>query len=145
VERLIKRLASDIAFSLGYDDEKKSVLIYGLTAIMQISLTIVLVILFGILTGVPVEVLIVCFSASILRNYSGGVHAVTAGLCTSISVIYCTSTALLSRKLLFALYNPVPMIIAIVIIFGISYFIIYKYAPVDSPNKPIKTEKKICL
>ena len=143
MEKLAKKLASNIAVSLRYDDEKEAVISYGLTAIMQISLTVLLVLLFGLLVGAPVEALIVCFSASILRKFSGGAHAVAAGLCTFISTVYCTLTAYISRKLLFEISSHIAIIAAIVVIFGLSFLIVYKYAPVDSPNKPIKTEKKI--
>ena len=142
METLARKLANKIALSVGCDKEKEAVIAYGLFAVIQIAITIILVAIIGILAGVCIEALIICFSASILRKYSGGAHAETANLCTCISVIYCTLTAIISKKLLLFLYSPVPMIIAIAIIYGLSYLIIYKYAPVDSPNKPIKTEKK---
>ena len=142
METLARKLANKIAFSLGCDKEKEAVVAYGLFAIIQITITILLVLILGILVGACIEALIICFSASILRKYSGGAHAETANLCTCISVLYCTLTAIISKKLLLTLYSPAPMIMAIVIIFSLSYLIIYKYAPVDSPNKPIKTEKK---
>jgi accessory gene regulator protein AgrB len=50
--------------------------------------------------------------------------------------------AAVSRWLLAAIYVPIIMAAALVIVFGLSFFIVYKFAPVDSPNKPIRTEKK---
>lgn len=143
MEKLSRSLANKIASSLGYDSEKEAVMAYGLFAIVQIILTIVLVFLFGLLIGAPAEALITCLSASILRRSSGGVHAAHPNLCTSIGIVYCTLTAFISRKLLLNIYSPMMMAAAIIVIFGLSFLIIYKKAPVDSPNKPIKTEKKI--
>lgn len=143
MEKLARKLANNISSSLGYDDEKEAVIAYGLIAIIQIALTVLLVLLFGILVGAPVEALIICFSVSILRKYSGGAHAKTAELCTIFSVIFCTVTAVISKKLLTKVYYPIPMAIAVIIIFSLAFYIVYKYAPVDSPNKPIKTKLKI--
>ncbi|MEA4824923.1 MAG: accessory gene regulator B family protein [Clostridiaceae bacterium] len=142
MERLAKKLASNIAVSLGYDVEKEAVVAYGLIAIIQIILTTLLVLLFGFLAGVPVESLIVCFSVSILRKFSGGAHAGTAELCTSFSVVYCILTASISKWLLVGIYNQILMAFAIIVIFGLSFLAVYKFAPVDSPNKPIRTEQK---
>jgi accessory gene regulator B len=142
MEKLARKLASNISSSLGYDDEKEAVVAYGLIAMIQITLTTLLVLLLGILAGAPVEALIICFSVSILRKYSGGAHAKTAEFCTGFSVIYCILTAVISKRLLAGIYNPIAMAVAIIIIFALSFLIVYKFAPVDSPNKPIRTEKK---
>lgn len=142
MEKIARKLASNIAFSLGYDDEKEAVIAYGLIAIIQIILTVLLVLLFGILVGAPVEALIICFSVSILRKYSGGAHASNAELCTLFTVLYCTLTAVIAKKILTGIYYPVPMAIIVLIIFCFAFLVVYKFAPVDSPNKPIRTKNK---
>ena len=142
MEQLAKKLANNISLSLGYDAEKEAVVAYGLVAMIQISLTTALVLLLGILVGAPVEALIVCFSVSILRKYSGGAHAKTAEFCTCFSVIYCISAAVLTEKILVKIYDPFLMAVASVLIFALSFLIINKFAPVDSPKKPIRTDKK---
>ncbi len=142
MEKLARKFANNIARSLDYDSEKEAVIAYGLIAIIQILVTTLLVLLLGLLVGAPAEALVICFSVSILRQYSGGVHAGSAGLCAGIAAVYCTAAALASRKLLLPVYNPVPMSVAILITYIISFWIVCKYAPVDSPNKPIRTEQK---
>lgn len=142
MEKLAHKLAADISLSLGYDGEKEAVIAYGLTAIIQVSTTILLVLLLGILMRVPVEAMIVCFSVAILRKYSGGAHAETAEFCTGFSTAYCILTAFISKNLLIKAYSFVSMAIAIMIIYSLSFIAIYKLAPVDTPNKPIRTEKK---
>lgn len=142
MEKLAQNLARNISSSLGYDEEKEAVVAYGLTAIIQVSATVLLVLLFGILAGVLVESLIVCFSVAVLRKYSGGAHAETAEFCTCFSAVYCTLTAFLSKKLLTAIYSFIPMAAAVTLVFILSFVFIYKLAPVDTPNKPIRTEKK---
>ncbi|NCB51879.1 MAG: accessory regulator AgrB [Clostridia bacterium] len=142
MEKMARKLASNISSSLGFDDEKEAVIAYGLIAIIQITITIVLVLLFGLLVGAPVEALIICLSVSIFRKYSGGAHAKSAELCTSFSVLYCTLTAAIAKRLLTEVYYSVPMALALIVIFSLSFFIVYKYAPVDSPNKPIRSAEK---
>jgi accessory gene regulator B len=142
MEHLARKLASNIALSLGYNAEKEAVIAYGLIAIIQIIITVLLVLFFGILAGAPAETLIICFSVGVLRKYSGGAHAKTAELCTVFSVLFCTSTAVISKMLLAKIYYPVPMALAMAITFGLSFYTVYKRVPVDSLNKPIRTEKK---
>lgn len=142
MEKLAHELAAHISLSLGYDDEKKAVIAYGLTAIIQVSATVLLVLLFGTLMKVPAEAIIVCFSVAFFRKYSGGAHAETAEFCTCFSALYCTLTAFLSKRLLSAVYSTVPMAAAIILVFFLSFVTVYKLAPVDTPNKPIRTAKK---
>jgi len=142
MEKLVRKQASKMAASLGYDAEKEAVVAYGLIAIVQICITLALVLIFGLIVGAPLEAMIVCLSVSILRKYSGGVHADNAEFCTTFSVIYCTITAVLSKWLIVA-YSAFPMALAIAIIYVAAFAIAIRYVPVDSPNKPIKTEKKI--
>ncbi|MGI5971870.1 MAG: accessory gene regulator ArgB-like protein [Oscillospiraceae bacterium] len=143
MEKLARKLASKISASLNYDAEKEAVIAYGLIAIIQIAVTVLMIFIIGLLLDVYVEALIVCFSASIMRKYSGGAHAGSAELCTSFSIFYCLLTALVSKRLLTPVYHLLPMAAAAILIFALSLIVVYKKAPVDSPNKPIRTEKKI--
>ncbi len=142
MEKLAKKIAGNIAHQLGYDEEKEAVVAYGLFAIFQIFANILLVLFLGILIAAPAEAMIVCLSVGILRKYSGGVHASSAALCTVIEAVYCTATALISKRLILSAYNPEVMLAVIVILYPISFITVKKYAPVDSPQKPIRTEKK---
>ncbi|MPM08337.1 Accessory gene regulator protein B [bioreactor metagenome] len=142
MEKLARKIANNIARSLGYDEEKEAVVAYGLIAGIQIIETFFWVLLAGILIGAPVEAMIVCLSVGFLRQYSGGAHAGTAELCIGVGVVYSTASAFLSRRLLLAVYSPVFMLAAIVVLYLISIIVVRMHAPVDSPNKPIRTEEK---
>lgn len=142
MEKILRIQANKIAVSLGYDSEKEAVVAYGLIAIVQISITIFLALLFGFLVGAPLESMIVCFSVSIYRKYSGGAHAHDAEFCTIVSVVYCTLAAFVSKQLV-PLYHPLSMSIAVFFVYAFVFWVSYLFVPVDSPNKPIKTEKKI--
>ncbi len=142
MEKMVRRLANKIAVSLGYDEEREAVVAYGLLAIVQIGITIILALIFGLIVGAPVEAMIVCFAVSIFRKYSGGAHAYDADFCTIVSVVYCTVAALASRMLA-TIVNPGIVLIVVIICYILTYWIIYRYVPVDSPNKPITNKDKI--
>ncbi len=142
MEKMVRRLANKIAVSLGYDEEREAVVAYGLLAIVQIGITIILALIFGFIVGAPVEAMIVCFAVSIFRKYSGGAHAYDADFCTVVSVIYCTVAALASR-ILATIIDPVLVLIVMIICYMLTYWIIYRYVPIDSPNKPITNKDKI--
>lgn len=141
METWVRRLANKVAQSLGYDAEKESVIAYGLIAIVQVVLTVALALAAGLLIHAPAEAMIVCFSVSILRRFSGGAHADSLGLCTGITVVVCTLFAFLATRL--AIYTT-PLILTLITlaVYAFAYASIHRYAPVDSPNKPIRTEQK---
>ncbi len=142
MEKLTRKLATEVARSLDYDAEREAVIAYGLIGIVQIIITFTLVLIFGILVGAPVEALIVCAAVGLLRKYSGGAHAGSAELCNAISVVYSTSAAFVAKRYFSTVDHLIPQLSFIAVIFGVSYLIVYRLAPVDSANKPIKTVKK---
>ncbi len=142
MEKLAIRLANKISRELNYDDEKKEVVTYGLIALLQLVFTVFFVIVIGLFFGTPVEALIICFSVSCLRKYSGGAHVGTMGLCTFIGVAYSIGFSLISRYLLLPVLSAPSLCFISVAVYMISFWAIYKLAPVDSPHKPIKTERK---
>lgn len=142
MEKQIRQQAKKISAALNYDAEQEAVVAYGLIAMVQIAVTLLLVFILGLLVGAPIEALIICLSVSILRKYSGGAHADTIDFCTVFSVIYCTVAALLSKALA-GVYQPWWMLAAAIAVYACSFYYINRYAPVDSPNKPIKSANKI--
>ena len=142
MEPWVRRFANRIATELHLDAEREAVIAYGLIAIVQISLTLLLVVLFGLLVGALWEALVICLSVSIYRKYSGGAHAHDAEFCTVVTVVYCTLAALMARWLA-THYVPALMLAAIALTYGVAFWVAYRRVPVDSPNKPIKTERKI--
>lgn len=142
MEAWVRKRVSKMALSLGYDAEKEAVVAYGMIAIVQVLITLLLVIVFGLLVGAVVEALIICLSVSLLRRYSGGAHAYSADFCTVLTIVYCTLASLLAHRVA-AAYQPLAMLAAVLAVYGGGFAILLRYAPVDSPNKPIRSEAKI--
>lgn len=135
IGELSSKIATKIVAETGGNEERKSIIEYGIFAILQMGVALIFTIIFGILFNVLVEALIVSFSISILRKCSGGVHATSPTRCTVIGTIIC----ILIPKLVISIdMNIIYSIILGTIVFIISYYTVYKLAPVDSKNKPIK-------
>ena len=143
MEKIAHKLASNISKALNYNYEQEQVIRYGLIAIIQVLVTILLVSIIASILHILPEALIITFSVSLLRKYSGGSHANTIEACTATAVIYSIVFALISKTLLRPIFNSISLIAVTFTIFLLAYWIIYKKAPVDSPNKPIKSPQKI--
>ena len=142
MEKLSNNIANKVASELSLDNDNKEVIAYGAFAIMQMSLSIILVFLFGLLFHVAFEALIISFTGSILRKYSGGVHASSPGICNFIGIVVSVGQAIVISFLVSSVINLKLLIILGAVIFIWSYYIIYKLAPIDSIAKPIVKEAK---
>lgn len=143
MEKLSNRLASIISSELNYNQDKKEIIEYGAFALIQILITLILIAIFGIIFNVIWEALIVCFTGSLLRKYSGGAHASSPNTCTAISIIICIGQALIFKFLLVTICSITQILFLGILIFLWSCYLILKLAPVDSPAKPIKIQTKI--
>ena len=142
MEKLTNNIAGKVAAELNLDNDNKEVIAYGLFALMNMALSIILIIIFGMIFHVTMEALIVCFTGSILRKYSGGAHATSPGRCTAIGTIICIGQAILFLFLIGPVITPGLLLFLGIVIFTLAYYFIYKLAPVDSPSKPIRTKEK---
>lgn len=142
MEQLANRVASKIAKEMSYPEEQKRVIAYGLIAIFQSILMTTIVLMLGFILNTFIESAIMCFAVSILRKYSGGSHACSIASCTIIGIIFCTAFALLSKMIGAVLTSPIILIITAIFVFGAALIIAVLKAPVDSPNKPIRSVQK---
>ncbi|ACD52150.1 accessory regulator AgrB [Clostridium botulinum] len=139
IEYICEKISNYIAEELNFDDDKKSVINYGIFAFIQMGICIVLVAIFGVLFNVTIEALIVSFTISILRKSSGGMHASSPERCAIIGTVASVGMALIAKSIN---TNFSFVILFGIIVFVWSYYILYKLAPVDSIAKPIKNIEK---
>lgn len=142
MEKITNLIADKIAIELQLDKDKKAAIAYGTFAIMHMTLSIILVVIFGLIFHVMFEALIISFTGSILRKYSGGAHASSPGMCAAIGTTICIAQALLIRLLIYPIINSDLLLVLMLLTFVWSYYLILKLAPVDSPAKPIKKQEK---
>ncbi|MDV3427386.1 MAG: accessory gene regulator B family protein [Bacillota bacterium] len=142
MENLTKNIAEKIGSELGLDNDSKEVIAYGTFAILQTLLSIAVTVLLGYTFDILAETLIVSFTISILRKYSGGANASSPGICAAISAVIAVGLALLAAFIITPIINLNLFILLGLLSFSWSFFIIYKLCPVDSAAKPIKSQKK---
>lgn len=138
----MNNIATKIAKELDLDNNNKEVIAYGMFALTHITLSIVLIMIFGALFNVFKEALIISFTANILRKYSGGAHAKSPRNCAIIGTFVAVGQALVIVFLVKYIFNIFIIAFLGCIIFALSYCLIYKLAPVDSIAKPVKTVTK---
>lgn len=136
---LSKKIAENISLELNFDADKEEVIAYGIFGLLQIILSIGMVAILGFIFGVMKEAIIISIVMAIIRKSSGGVHATSPLRCMIIGTVICVG---ISKLILVS--NPTLNISVIInsLIFIIAYYFIYKVAPVDTPNKPIKKAEK---
>lgn len=142
MDNLTKNIAEKIALELGFDNNHKEIIAYGIFALLHTMLSVIFVIVFGVILGVGLEAFIVSLTISILRKYSGGVHANKPITCAIIGTVIAVGQAMVISLILVPLISLKVLIFLGIVTFVYSYCVIYKLAPVDSAAKPIKTEKK---
>lgn len=136
IERISNKIGHNIASYLNMDKDHEEIISYGALGLLQTSFSILLVIIFGLIFHILIECLIISFSISILRKYSGGVHSSSPNRCAIIGTFISVSLSIITIFIL----KIFPTIIAFFLfLIGLlySYYYIYKYAPVGSSSKPL--------
>lgn len=143
METLASNIAAKIAVQMDYDEDKKAVLAYGLTAIFQMTTIFIIISIIGFLFNFWYESMLIFFGVGIIRKSTGGAHSHTMNGCILISVLSITILSSFSRYLLnFAINNTTNYLISI-FIYIFCLIIFYLRVPVDNPNKPIVRSEKI--
>ena len=142
MQRLSKKIAADISQSLGKTQSEEEVIAYGLLGFFQLISNIGLTLFFGWLFRVPYLALLLSVSVSMLRRFSGGAHAETLNLCTLVGLFYSVFFAKLSVYLAYSTINKVILYGFSALILLSSWYVVWARAPVDSPQKPIRSIEK---
>jgi len=143
VETLAFNIAGKIAVEMNFDENKKAVIAYGLTAIFQIATIFAVISIIGILFDFWYESIIIFLGVGIIKKSTGGAHSQTMEGCLVISVLSITILSTLARYFFdFPLSKFVNFGISI-FVFIFCFIVFYIRVPVDSPNKPIVKPEKI--
>ena len=140
LEKISRNISDKLKKELNLEEDKRSIIEYGIFAFFQMGISILLVAIIGFIFNVMLEALIISFSGAILRKFSGGAHASTSTNCSIVGILISVIPAYIVKNI--ALNKNYIIIIGILLLIS-SFIIIYKLAPVDSPNKPIKKQEKI--
>lgn len=136
IDKFINHIVIRINDDIDLNEEKLEVIKYGIFAIVQISLSIIAVIIFGFIFNVLLEALIVSFTIAILRKSSGGVHATTPEICLLVGTAISVILGKLSINASEIIY------IENLVVYILSLIVVISKAPIQSKNKPIGVKKK---
>ena len=142
IENISKVIAKKVSLELNYDLEKEEVIRYGTYAIIQTLISIISVFIIGLIFRSAKEALVFLFTASILRKYSGGAHSESSNICTFLGILISTLVGILIKSKFLNEISFEAILILLGVVFIFAYYIVLRFAPIDTPNKPIKTEKK---
>lgn len=135
-ERIAVKIGNSIKSFSAIDEDKEQIIIYGAINLLQIIFSILWICVLGLIFDVFYEALLFSITVSILRKYSGGVHASSPSRCIFMSTIVALVVGTYINNILCNLSISAVLFISIVIIV-FSFIIVLKNAPVDSIKKPI--------
>lgn len=139
MERLINDISNFLERELGLSADSKEVAVYGLYVFFSTLTGVVSIILVGWLLDVVGLSLVAVITASGLRVLSGGAHSLNLRNCTLLGAIMAPGIALVAKHL-HGYFSP-QAVILLVIFAGLTGILsIIRYAPADTPNKPIISE-----
>lgn len=120
---------------LKFNEEKKEIVAYGLEKLIFTSLGFLAIILVGWILRIERETIAALIAGALLRKYSGGFHKATAWGCILYGAITYPAVAWLAHFIFNKYSSPgwPPLLIAGLIVLAV----VNRYAPVDSPGKPI--------
>ncbi|MFZ7121141.1 MAG: accessory gene regulator ArgB-like protein [Eubacteriaceae bacterium] len=119
------------------NDEKKTsieVYRYGVEVLLSILLNTVLILSLGWILNIFIEIAIFMLAFGLLRVLAGGYHAKTHLSCFLIYISTAVPTILLIRYFQMPLFQQ---LLFIELLSLVSLFLVYKFAPVDSKNRPM--------
>ncbi|WP_373844688.1 accessory gene regulator ArgB-like protein [Clostridium sp.] len=135
-EKIATFLGKKASILLAIDEDREQIVIYGAINLLQTTLSILWIVIAGFILGVLYEALIFSTSASILRKYSGGVHASSPNRCIIIGTTLSCATGLVINNFSYSISLTNTIIMGIFFI-TVSFIIVILKAPVDSIKKPI--------
>ena len=131
------RISSYLARELQYSEEQKAVLAYAVENILITVLGFAVIMLIGLLLQAPLETFFAALAAGTLRKFSGGAHFATPAKCLLTGGIVYPSYGLMVKNI-FMDYAQEPAFMAVLVAMAMaSLYLVLRYAPVDSANKPI--------
>ncbi|MBO5096500.1 MAG: accessory gene regulator B family protein [Bacilli bacterium] len=118
-----------------YDEEKISVIKYGLESIYLTITKLIIIALLAYIIGILKEVVIFLLIYNVMRTFSFGLHATKSWICLVSSTLIFISSPLICKYV----YIPIwcKVITGIILL-----FLYFKNAPADTKKRPIVNPKR---
>jgi accessory gene regulator B len=124
------------------NNEKRRVYYYGFQVILGELLKLIILILASLLLGTLQATIMATIAFVFLRTTAGGTHMDTYGKCMVVTLVIFLFTGVFAQYT-YQYWSDIQILILVIGTFVGGLFIIIKWAPGDTPNKPIKDPKKI--
>lgn len=140
ISEISKRTAGFLSKNMIIETEYEEVYAYGIEILLSTILNFIVALTIALISHKFVACLLNLTAFVTIRIYAGGYHADTHWGCMTtlvgVLLIFIFVIKIISLKLMMIL-SPILLIISAVVIF--------KYAPVEHPNKPLSEKKKLKL
>ncbi len=142
IDRCAYGLAKGLAKQMNESHEKRGVYYYGFQIVLGSIVKVLLLTIISLIFGAFVPTAILLFFFATLRVVAGGVHMDTYGKCiTSSLILFMACSVLVRYTYMYWSFALVVGFAAAVFLFGLLTMI--KWAPGDTPNKPITTVTQV--
>ncbi|NTV89019.1 MAG: accessory gene regulator B family protein [Clostridiales bacterium] len=135
-------VANGLARTLDENHEKRHVLYYGAQIIIGGIVKFALLVLVTLVLGVFVPTFTVLGFFAAVRIFAGGYHMDDYTRCAVVSISLFVILGFIV-KYTWLFWSPQALLVLIIITFAVSLFSVIKYAPADTPYKPITKPEQL--
>ncbi|SHK34321.1 accessory gene regulator ArgB-like protein [Paramaledivibacter caminithermalis] len=139
VDGVANNLINYFRRNLEIDKDQEAILKYSIHLVISAIFSLGFALFAALLLGIFPNVLIIILTNAILRTFSGGAHSSSMLGCTIYGTVLMNILGIITK---YTHPNKGILAIIIFIVFIFSILIINKYAPADTPGKPITTKVK---
>ncbi len=134
--------AKGLAGVLSENHQKRSIYYFGFQiAIGGVVKTVILVSI-SLLLGIFIPTLLISLTFASLRIIAGGYHMDTYGKCLFVSMGLFITVALIAQYT-YHYWNFMYLAVLIAVAFILGLYVLVRYSPKDTPNKPITDPQEI--
>lgn len=139
IENIITRIISIYEKRLDIDNNQIPILRYSLRLVISTVLGYVLALIVAYILNIFLYVLVIMITISLFRAFSGGAHCSNMINCGIYGMIIVSGLGMLVK---FTKPSQLTILVISILVFIFSIWAINKYAPADTPGKPIKAKAK---
>ena len=134
--------ANHFASVMNETHQKRAVYYYGLYIVIGTLIKGVILVASALLLGTLIPSLLIVFIFGTMRMLAGGYHMDTYGKCLFVSLVLYITLGLITQYT-YQYWNYVHIKILIAATFISGLYVLVRYAPKDTPNKPITDPQQI--
>ena len=134
--------AKHLTSALNENHQKRAVYYLGFFIVIGAIVKGVTMLSAAFLLGIIIPTLLIVFVFGSLRMIAGGYHMDTYGKCLFVSLGLFILFALIAQYT-FMYWNTACIAVLITFTFAVGLYVLIRYAPKDTPNKPITEPQEI--